>query len=70
MASTFLNSNFKSLTTTSNIEEEKKKRIKALGKQEDKSTTAKDLDKIMKGNIIGDEEYEYFMKLVGGGTKD
>ena len=70
MASTFLNSNFKSLTTTSNIEEEKKKRLKALSKQEDKSTTAKDLDKIMKGNVIGDEEYEYFMKLVGGGTKD
>jgi len=70
MASTFLNSNFKSLTTTSNIEEEKKKRLKALSKQEDKSTTAKDLSQIMKGNVIGDEEYEYFMKLVGGGTKD
>ena len=61
---------FKSLTTTSDIEEEKKKRIKALGKQEDKSTTAKDLSQIMKGNVIGDEEYEYFMKLVGGKTKD
>jgi len=60
---------FKSLTTTSDIEEEKKKRIKALGKQEDKSTTAKELSQITKG-VIGDEEYEYFMKLIGGKTKD
>ena len=56
---------FKSLTTTSDIEEEKKKRIKALGKQEDNSTTAKELSQITKGTI-GDEEYEYFMKLIGG----
>ena len=63
-------SNFKKLSTTSDIEEEKKKRVKNLGKQkEDKSTTAKDLTKIMKGNVIGDEEYQYFMKLIGGETK-
>ena len=61
---------FKSLTTTSDIEEEKKKRVKDLGKQDDTSTTAKDLSKVMKGNVIGDEEYEYFMKLVGGTSKD
>ena len=63
-------SNFKKLSTTSDIEEEKKKRVKDLSKQkEDKSTTAKDLTKIMKGNVIGDEEYQYFMKLIGGETK-
>ena len=61
---------FKKLSTTSDIEEEKKKRVKNLSKQkEDKSTTAKDLTKIMKGNVIGDEEYQYFMKLIGGETK-
>jgi hypothetical protein len=63
-------SNFKKLSTTSNIEEEKKKRVKDLSKQkEDTSTTAKDLSQIMKGNVIGDEEYQYFMKLIGGETK-
>jgi len=63
-------SNFKKLSTTSDIEEEKKKRVKELSKQkEDTSTTAKDLTKVMKGNVIGDEEYEYFMKLIGGETK-
>ena len=63
-------SNFKKLSTTSDIEEEKKKRVKNLSKQkEDKSTTAKDLSQIMKGNVIGDEEYQYFMKLIGGETK-
>ena len=61
---------FKKLSTTSDIEEEKKKRVKDLSKQkEDKSTTAKDLSQIMKGNVIGDEEYQYFMKLIGGETK-
>ena len=61
---------FKKLSTTSNIEEEKKKRVKDLSKQkEDTSTTAKDLSQIMKGNVIGDEEYQYFMKLIGGETK-
>ena len=63
-------SNFKKLSTTSDIEEEKKKRVKDLSKQkEDNSTTAKDLSQIMKGNVIGDEEYQYFMKLIGGETK-
>jgi hypothetical protein len=63
-------SNFKKLSTTSDIEEEKKKRVKDLSKQkEDTSTTAKDLSQIMKGNVIGDEEYQYFMKLIGGETK-
>ena len=61
---------FKKLSTTSDIEEEKKKRVKDLSKQkEDNSTTAKDLSQIMKGNVIGDEEYQYFMKLIGGETK-
>ena len=61
---------FKKLSTTSDIEEEKKKRVKDLSKQkEDTSTTAKDLSQIMKGNVIGDEEYQYFMKLIGGETK-
>tara|TARA_B110000858_G_scaffold156014_1_gene178244 strand:- start:48 stop:266 length:219 start_codon:yes stop_codon:yes gene_type:complete len=61
---------FKKLSTTSDIEEEKKKRVKNLSKQkEDTSTTAKDLSQIMKGNVIGDEEYQYFMKLIGGETK-
>tara|TARA_B100000767_G_scaffold227659_1_gene217708 strand:- start:251 stop:460 length:210 start_codon:yes stop_codon:yes gene_type:complete len=55
---------FKKLTTTSNIDEEKEKRVKSLTEQS-KDTTAKELGSIMSGNpVVGDEEYQYFMKLV------
>ena len=53
-------SKFKKLTTTSDIDEEKKKRLKSLSSQTE--TTAKELSNIVSGNI-GDEEYQYFMKL-------
>ncbi len=55
---------FKKLTTTSDVDEEKKKRVKSLTEQS-KDTTAKELGSIMSGNpVVGDEEYQYFMKLV------
>ena len=55
---------FKKLTTTSNIDEEKEKRVKSLTEQKE-DTTAKELSNIMSPSpTIGDEEYQYFMKLL------
>jgi len=55
---------FKKLTTTSNIDEEKEKRVKSLIEQKE-DTTAKELSNIMSPSpTVGDEEYQYFMKLL------
>mgnify|MGYP003118920897 CR=1 FL=1 len=55
---------FKKLTTTSNIDEEKEKRVKSLTEQKE-DTTAKELSNIMSPSpTVGDEEYQYFMKLL------
>ena len=54
----------KKLTTTSNIDEEKEKRVKSLTEQKE-DTTAKELSNIMSPSpTVGDEEYQYFMKLL------
>ena len=62
MANKFYNK-FKSLTTTSNIDEEKKKRVKALSTQSD--TSFKELDGVLKGTVA-DTEMDYLMKLIKG----